>query len=79
MYCGLVFLQALYICVCVFYEILNFFVNVGFYFYFYFFSGGINTEAPGASSSGSAYVRPHGNSRNAILVSHRQVSVCACA
>ncbi|KAK1401592.1 DNA excision repair protein ERCC-1 [Heracleum sosnowskyi] len=32
-------------------------------------SGGINVEAPGAAS---AYVRPHGNSRNAILVSHRQ-------
>lgn len=43
-------------------------------------SGGINVEAPGgsggggavASSSGSGYVRPHVNSRNAILVSHRQ-------
>ncbi|KAL1802326.1 hypothetical protein ACET3Z_030973 [Daucus carota] len=38
-------------------------------------SGGINSEAPGAgaaSSSGSGYVRPRGNSRNAILVSNRQ-------
>lgn len=39
-------------------------------------SGGINVEAPGAAaavaSSSGSYFRPHGNSRNAILVSHRQ-------
>lgn len=65
---------------CVFYE-SRIVCECGFLFLIVF-SGGINVEAPGAagaSSSGSAYVRPHGSSRNAILVSHRQVSVCAFA
>lgn len=44
------------------------------WFFFFFFSEGINLEAS-AASSGSVYVRPHVNNRNAILVSHRQVSV----